>query len=344
MLLGSNKDPRTENVAVVSSPFSNCDTYARKAVKTKNTQCTGTMDFFEQHTYDESEAIHRLDMKVNALVQQWGELKPMILAREQAQAMNSYNPWPVHEPLEHSYNSWPINEPYGNSHNQWSSYEPYDNTYNPEWRNHQDFSWSHNEVNTYEQPETEEKLRQLAELEQEDVASIPLYDEDEEAEDEDEETEEKVKEVEDVLFEAPLLYKELKPYVPPITFPSQLEQDDVATFPLKGELVEKEETKEKAKEAEDVPFKKPLLYKELRPYVPPITFLSRLYKRTMDFYEQHAYNEESEAIHRLDMKLNALVKQYGELKPMILAREQAQAMNSYNLWPVHEPFEHSYNS
>ncbi|KAK0592372.1 hypothetical protein LWI29_018052 [Acer saccharum] len=111
------------------------------------------MDFYEQHAYDvESEAIHMLDMKLDALVQQYGEWKSMIFAREQTQAMNSYNPWPVHEPFEHSYNPWPINEPYGNSHNQWSSYEPYDNTYNSEWRNHQDFSWSHNEVNTYEQP------------------------------------------------------------------------------------------------------------------------------------------------------------------------------------------------
>ncbi|KAK4859249.1 hypothetical protein QYF36_002191 [Acer negundo] len=42
-------------------------------------------------------------------------------------------------------------------------------------------------------------------------------------EDEEEETEEKVKEVEDVPFEEPLLYKKLKPYVSPITLPSQPE-------------------------------------------------------------------------------------------------------------------------
>ncbi|KAK4848494.1 hypothetical protein QYF36_013786 [Acer negundo] len=45
------------------------------------------MDFYGQHTYDEeseSEAIHWLDMKVNALAQQyWWDLKPMILAKEQ---------------------------------------------------------------------------------------------------------------------------------------------------------------------------------------------------------------------------------------------------------------------
>jgi hypothetical protein len=86
------------------------------------------------------------------------------------------------------------------------------------------------------------QVRQLAELEQEDVATIPLYgeivdnivshefsddfssvaDEDEETEVEKEETKEKAKEAEDVPFEEPLLYKELKPYVPPITFPSRL--------------------------------------------------------------------------------------------------------------------------
>ncbi|KAK4855976.1 hypothetical protein QYF36_012901 [Acer negundo] len=60
-----------------------------------------------------------------------------------------------------------------------------------------------------------------------------------------EETDKKVNEAEDVPFEASLLYKELKPYVPPITFPSKLEQEDVATFSLKGEEVEKEETGEK---------------------------------------------------------------------------------------------------
>ncbi|KAK4846381.1 hypothetical protein QYF36_016567 [Acer negundo] len=71
---------------------------------------------------------------------------------------------------------------------------------------------------------------------------------------------------------------ELKPYVSPITLPSQPEQEDVVTFPLKGEEVEKEETEEKVKEVEDVPFEALLLYKELKPYVPPITFPSRLHK------------------------------------------------------------------
>ncbi|KAK4844502.1 hypothetical protein QYF36_020938 [Acer negundo] len=97
-------------------------------------------------------------------------------------------------------------------------------------------------------------------------------------EDEEEETEENVKETDDVPFEEPLIYKELKPYVPPITLSSQPEQEDVVTFPLNGEEVEKEETEEKAKEAKNVPFEEPLLYKELKPYVPPITFPSRPHK------------------------------------------------------------------
>ena len=78
------------------------------------------------------------------------------------------------------------------------------------------------------------KIRQLVEPEQEDVATIPSYGKIVERyefsddfssvadEDEEEETEENVKEAEDVPFEAPLFYKELKPYVPPITFPSRL--------------------------------------------------------------------------------------------------------------------------
>ena len=54
-----------------------------------------------------------------------------------------------------------------------------------------------------------------------------------------------------------------------------------------GEDIEKEKTEEKAKEAEDVPFETPLLYKELKLYVPPITFPSHLHKskRNKWFYE-----------------------------------------------------------
>ncbi|KAK0598798.1 hypothetical protein LWI29_038084 [Acer saccharum] len=97
------------------------------------------MDFYEQHAYDEeSEAMNELIMKLVVATKQMAELKSMIFAREQTQAVNSYNPWPVHEPFEHS-------------HSQWSSYEPYDNTYNPNWRNNQNFSWSNNEINTYKQ-------------------------------------------------------------------------------------------------------------------------------------------------------------------------------------------------
>ena len=55
-------------------------------------------------------------------------------------------------------------------------------------------------------------------------------------------------------------------------FPSQPELEDVATFPSND--VEKEETEEKVKKADDVPFEEPLLYKELKPYVPPTAFAS----------------------------------------------------------------------
>ncbi|KAK0572962.1 hypothetical protein LWI29_001031 [Acer saccharum] len=193
------------------------------------------MDFYEQHTYDEdSEAMNELIMKLVVATEQMVELKSMIFAREQTQAMNSYNPWPI------------------------------------------------NEINTYEQlvsPSLKEAFNNIMQSIQQlwdEAATMPSYgkiveryefsDDFSSVADEEEETEEKVKEVEDVPFEEPLLYKELKPYVPPITFPSLPEQDDVATFPLKGEEVEKEETKENVKEAEDVPFEAPLLYKELKPY------------------------------------------------------------------------------
>ncbi|KAK0600066.1 hypothetical protein LWI29_011259 [Acer saccharum] len=178
------------------------------------------MDFYEQHAYDEdSEVMNELIMKLVVATEQMVELKSMIFAREQTQAMNSYNPWPV------------------------------------------------NERNTYEQlvsPSLKEAFNNIMQSIQQlwdEAATMPSYgkiveryefsDDFSSVADEEEETEEKVKEVEDVPFEEPLLYKELKPYVPPITFPSLPEQDDVATFPLKGEEVEKEETKENVKEAED---------------------------------------------------------------------------------------------
>ncbi|KAK4854733.1 hypothetical protein QYF36_000620 [Acer negundo] len=53
-----------------------------------------------------------------------------------------------------------------------------------------------------------------------------------------EETEEKVKETEDVPFDALLLYNELKPYVPPITFSSQPKQEEATTILLYGEIVD----------------------------------------------------------------------------------------------------------
>ncbi|KAK4846213.1 hypothetical protein QYF36_014407 [Acer negundo] len=128
-------------------------------------------------------------------------------------------------------------------------------------------------------PSLEEEFNNLPQSLQQawdEAATFPSYHKIVESEeDEEEETEEKVKEVEDVPFEEPLLYKELKPYVPPITLPSQPKQENVVTFPLKGEEVEKEDTEEKVKEAEDVPFEAPLIYKEPKPYVYPITLLSQ---------------------------------------------------------------------
>ncbi|KAK4847856.1 hypothetical protein QYF36_006586 [Acer negundo] len=122
----------------------------------------------------------------------------------------------------------------------------------------------------------------LSQPEQEDATTIPYYVQEELSsreldelldwvqdvfedgeKDEEEEMEEKVKEAKDVPFVEPLLYKELKPYVFPITLSSQPKQEDVVTFPLKGEEVEKKETEEKVKVAEDVPFEALLLYKEL---------------------------------------------------------------------------------
>ncbi|KAK4853690.1 hypothetical protein QYF36_013000 [Acer negundo] len=192
------------------------------------------MDFYGQHVYDEeseseSEAIHRLDMKVNALAQQyWWDLKPMILVREQAGH-------PISLSQEEEFNN------------------------------------------------LMQSLQQF-------------WDEDEE-----EEMKENVKEEDDAPFEAPLLYKELQPYVPPITLPSQPEQEDATTIPYyvqeelssreldklldwvhdifgDGEEDEEEETEENVKEEDDAFFETPLLYKEIKLYVPLITFLSRLHK------------------------------------------------------------------
>ena len=149
------------------------------------------MDFYEQHAYDEdSEAMNELIMKLVVATEQMVELKSMIFAREQTQAMNSYNPWPI------------------------------------------------NEINTYEQlvsPSLKEAFNNIMQSIQQlwdEAATMPSYgkiveryefsDDFSSFVDEEEETEEKVKEAEDVSFKAPLLYKELKPYVPPITFPSRL--------------------------------------------------------------------------------------------------------------------------
>ncbi|KAK4842745.1 hypothetical protein QYF36_026968 [Acer negundo] len=242
------------------------------------------MDFYGQHAYDEESEVSVVVCTYCGMAGHYIWSCPSKerdqASRELDQALNSYLPWP-------------INERYANSHNQWSSYEPYDNTYNPELRNYQDFSWSHNEVNTFEQPVSpsmedmfqrmKQRMEQQNQFDQEMQQSAerinqPWHDldalryefsddfsgvgdeeeEKEETKDKEGETEESVKEEDDAPFEAPLLYKELKP--------------------LKGEEVEKEENEEKVKEVEDVSFEALLQYKELKPYVPSITFPSRLHK------------------------------------------------------------------
>ena len=249
------------------------------------------MELYEQHAYDEESEVRVVVCMHCGMV---GHYMWSCPSREQAQAMNSYNMWPVHEPFEHSYNPWPINEPYGNSHNQWSSYEPYDNTYNPEWRNHQDFSWSHNEVNTYEQPispSMEELLQQIQQQMDQFQQQMQQLEQRNEVH---------FQNIHASLRRIDVKIRQLIEVQ--VRQLAELEQEDVATIPLYGEIVdnivshelsddfssvadedeetevEKEETKEKAKEAEDVPFEEPLIYKELKPYVPPITFPSRLHK------------------------------------------------------------------
>ncbi|KAI9162571.1 hypothetical protein LWI28_028614 [Acer negundo] len=63
------------------------------------------------------------------------------------------------------------------------------------------------------------------------VERCEFFDDFSSVEDEEEETEENVKEEDEAPFEAPLLYKELQPYVPLITLPSQPEQEEAITIP-----------------------------------------------------------------------------------------------------------------
>ena len=176
------------------------------------------MDFYEQHAYDEeSEAMNELIMKLVVATEQMGELKSMFFARKQAQS-NTYEQL-VSPSLKETFNN--IMQSIQQLWDEAATMPSYGKI-----------------VERYEFSD--------------DFSSVA--DEDEETEDEEEEAEEKV------------------------TFSSHPKQEDVATFPLKGEEVEKEETEEKAKEVEDVPFEAPLLYRELKPYVSPITFPSPLHK------------------------------------------------------------------
>ncbi|KAK4839526.1 hypothetical protein QYF36_022558 [Acer negundo] len=56
-------------------------------------------------------------------------------------------------------------------------------------------------------------------------------------------------------------------------FPEALSVEE--TFKLAVEDAEKEETEEKVKKADDIPFEEPLLYKEFKPYVSLIAFASQ---------------------------------------------------------------------
>ncbi|KAK2665851.1 hypothetical protein Ddye_004425 [Dipteronia dyeriana] len=93
----------------------------------------------------------------------------------------------------------------------------------------------------------------------------------------------------------------------------------------------------------------------------------------MNFYGQHAYDEERETIHVFTMQLADLSQQIEGMISMTPRRKQrvckicgmvchdlwgshlrgefpeyvekhTQALNSYNMRPMHEPFENSYNS
>ena len=230
------------------------------------------MDFYGQQAYDEeSEAMNGHIMKLVVATELMVELKPMIFAREQAQS-NTYEQL-LSPSLKETFNN--IMQSIQQLWDEAATMPSYGKIVE-RYEFSDDFSSvaDEDEETEDEEEEAEEKVTFSSHPKQEDVATFPLKGEEVEKE----ETEEKAKEAEDVPFETPLLYKELKPYVPPVTFSSHPKKEDVATFPLKGEEVEKEEMEEKSKEAEDVPFEAPLLYKELKPYVPPIIFLSRLHK------------------------------------------------------------------
>ncbi|KAK4840807.1 hypothetical protein QYF36_018676 [Acer negundo] len=129
-----------------------------------------------------------------------------------------------------------MSRPYGDFYNLGPSYEPYNKSYNMDWRNNQDFSWSYNEINTYKQPispyqprelpleEIVNNLAQASQATEENLNKFIQSTYQSCEEEEKEEMEEKAKETANVPFEAPLLYKELKPYVLPITFPSCLQK------------------------------------------------------------------------------------------------------------------------
>ena len=123
---------------------------------------------------------HKLAIQMAALQRDIDKLSSIFWEKEQARAMGcsqsgnyGHDTWscPLRREFSEPYNSEPMSRPYKDFYNPGPSYEPYNNSYNMDGRNNQDFSWSNNEVNTYEQPippyqprklSLEEKMNNLA--------------------------------------------------------------------------------------------------------------------------------------------------------------------------------------
>ncbi|KAK0604785.1 hypothetical protein LWI29_019439 [Acer saccharum] len=244
------------------------------------------MDFYEQHAYDEdSEAMNELIMKLVVATEQMVELKSMIFAREQTQAMNSYNPWPI------------------------------------------------NEINTYEQlvsPSLKEAFNNIMQSIQQlwdEAATMPSYGTmdfyEQHAYDEDSEA---MNELIMKLVVATEQMVELKSMI----FAREQTQamNSYNPWPINEINTYEQLVSPSLKEAFNN-----IMQSIQQLWDEAATMPSY---GTMDFYEQHAYDEDSEAMNELIMKLVVATEQMVELKSMIFAREQTQAMNSYNPWPINE--------
>ncbi|KAK4843581.1 hypothetical protein QYF36_010184 [Acer negundo] len=201
------------------------------------------MDFYEQHAYDEeSEAMNELVMKLIDIVETYEFSDDFSSVASEDEETGDEEEETIKEffmqPNQQTMKEYFMQHPEQASKKTIQAIKD----------SYPDFSWSYNEVNTYEQLISQPSQKSESEefpnqIEQEEAIAVPYY-------------------VQEELSSREL--DELLDWVQDIF------GDD--------EEVEKEETKEKVKEAEDVPFEALLLYKELKPYVPPITFLSRLHK------------------------------------------------------------------